>query len=175
MNVLDRLDLLPLRQMVRATHDASLVLARQELLDGLADPDKYRIVRHGQGGQILAVNEPALAEAQLVLRQAYGSAITFGAPAVHTYFDQTAGRLMVPVLFLRVDAPRGFARQLREMLDARAAQIQDCDLQRHRVVVRAELEMARSLGVQREVGELTDGTAHVLSWLLRYGSLAECR
>jgi hypothetical protein len=168
MNVRDRLDLLPLRQRVSAAGDAAIVLARQGLLDWLAKPDKYRIVRHGDGGQILAVSEPALAEARAVLRQAYGSLVTFGIPMVHTYVDPQAETLMVPMMFLRIDAPRSHAQDLRRMLADRCAEIKEMDLQRQRVVVRAEVELARSLGLQGQVDEMTDGRAHMLAWLLRY-------
>jgi hypothetical protein len=152
MNVRDRLDLLPLRQMVSAAGDAQIVLARQGLLDWLAKPDKYRIVRHGDGGQILAVSELALAEARSVLRQAYGPLVTFGIPTVHTYVDTQSETLMVPVTFLRIDAPRSHAQQLRGLLADRGAEIKEMDLQRQRVVIRAEMELARSLGLQRQAG-----------------------
>jgi hypothetical protein len=168
MNVRDRLDLLPLRQMVSAAGDAAIVFAKQGLLDGLARPGKYQLARHGEGGQILAGSEAALGEARLVLRQAYGEAITFGVPAVHTYVDTQAETLMVPVMFLRVDAPRRHAQAVRQLLAGRGAEIQEVDMQRHRVILRGELELARSLGLHHEIGELTEGAAHVLSWLLRY-------
>jgi hypothetical protein len=168
MNVRDRLDLLPLRQMVNAAGDAAVVFATQPLLDGLARPGKYHLVRHGAGGQIQAGSEPALEEAQLVLRQAYGTSITFGAPTVHTYVDTQSETLMVPVMFLRVDAARRHAHELRELLETREARIQEVDLQRHRVVLRAELPLSRSLGLQSDIGGRTQGQAHVLSWLLRY-------
>lgn len=168
MNMRDAFDLLPLRQMVSACGDALRAFARQDLLDGLSRPDRYRIVRNGNGGQILAASEPALADAQLVLREAYGSRIAFGRPTVHTWVDHREENLMVPVMFVRIDAPRAHAQALRHMLATRCAAIQNIDLQRDRVVLRAEVELARALGLSREIGELTDGSAHVLSWLMRY-------
>jgi hypothetical protein len=168
MHVRDRLDLLPLRQAVVAKGDAALVFARQGLLDGLSRPDRYHVVGHGNGGQILAASEFALAEAQVVLRQAYGDLVTFGVATVHTYVDAEAGGLMVPVLFLRVDAPRCHMQELLDLLEARAARMKEVDVRRDRVVLRAEAEFSRALDLQRRVHALTDGSAHFLSWLLGY-------
>jgi hypothetical protein len=168
VTVRDRLDLLPLRQMVSAAGDAALAFAHQGLLDWLAKPGKYQIVSYGPGAQILAVSELALAEARMMLCQAYGSLIKFGRATVHTYVDTLAETLMVPVIFLRVDAHRSHAQELLEMLKARCAVIKEVDLQRVRVVVRAEMELSRALGLERRIIELTDGSAHVLCWLLRY-------
>ena len=168
MNSRDRLELLPLRQMVSASGDAALRFARQDLLDGFGRPDRYRLKSHGAGGQILASGDLALAEARAVLAQAYGASVSFGVPTVHTYRDTPSGILMVPVIFLRVDAPRPHAHELRQLLARRGAELKEVDLKRHRVVVRAELELSRALGVAAEIGALTDGAAQVLSWLLRY-------
>lgn len=164
----DRLELLPLRQMVTVDSQAAGNFPRQGLLDWLSRADRYRIISHGHGGQILAVSERALAEARLVLRQAYGPLVSFGIPTVHSYVDTQAETLMVPVMFLRVDAPRAHARELQQMLQERSAGLREVDLQRDRVVVRAEMELSRSLGLEREIDVLTDGSAHLLSWLVRY-------
>ena len=168
MNVRDKLDLLPLRQVVRATGDALPAFARPALMEWLSRPDRYRIVGHGSGGQILAASEWALADAQLVLRQAYGPLVTFGSPAVHTYVDPREECLMVPVIFLRIDAPRVHARELQQVLAEHGAVLQEVDLQRAGVVLRAEIALSRALGLPRRIGELTDGAAHILSWLIRY-------
>ena len=168
MHVRDRFDLLPLRQMVTVNGEAAPAFARQGLPEWLSKQGRYQIVGHECGGQILAVNELAMAEAQLVLRQAYGSSISFGIAAVHSYMDPDTQAVMVPVMFLRIDAPRSHARGLQQMLMERCAEMKKVDLQRDRVVIRAELELARALGLERHVGELTEGAAYVLSWLLRY-------
>jgi hypothetical protein len=173
MQVRDGFDLLPLRQAVRASGDASPVLARQALLDGLSKPGRYRIVRHGDGAQILAASEHALAEARLVLRQAYGSLVQFGIPTVHTYVDTVAEVLMVPVMFLRVDAPRGHMQELLAVLEERSAQAREVEVQRDRVVIRVELPFTRALGLLHAIEQLTDGAAQVLSWLLRYERAVE--
>jgi hypothetical protein len=168
MNPHDRLELLPLRQTVSVDSDAGAGFPRQGLLDWLSRADRYRIISHGSGGQILAASERGLAEARLVLRQAYGALVRFGIPTVHSYLDRQAEALMVPIMFLRVDAPRAHATELQHMLQERDADLREVDLQRDRVVVRAELELSRSLGLERAIEELTDGAVHILSWLVRY-------
>lgn len=168
MNVRDELDLLPLRQTVTARGEAESFFARRGLLQWLSRPGKYRIVGHGSGGQILAGSEIALADAQLVLRQAYGSLVTFGETTVHTYVDPREEVLMVPVMFMRIDAARVHAGQLQEILAQRGAALQEIDRQRDRVVLRAEVQLTRALGLHRQLLELTDGTAHVLCWLVGY-------
>lgn len=168
MQVRDRLDLFPLRQMIGATGDAALVFARQGLLDWLSKPDRFQIIGHGQGGQILAASEVALADARALLHRTYGDLITFRPATVHTYVDAQAGTLMVPIMFVRIDAPRRHMHDLLQLLKALTASVKESAVQRDRAVLRAELEFARAFGLERQVEELTDGSAHVLSWLLRY-------
>lgn len=168
MSMPERLDNLPLRQMVTPTGDAALVFARRGLLDWLSRPDRYQIISHGTGGQIMAASERALCDARMVLRQAYGSCIQFGSPIVHTFVDIATETLMVPVIFMRIDAPRRHAANLQELLAARSAKVEELEWQRDRVVLRAELDLARSLGMERQVDLIAGGAAHILSWLLRY-------
>jgi len=162
----DAFDLLPLRQMVAASEGHGAVFPRQDLLDRMSRPGRYRIISHGRGVQILAAGELALAEARAMLHQAYGPGITFRTPTVHAYGSE--GSLRVPVIFLRIDAPRAASQALLHALSLRSAIMKDVDLQRDRVVLRAELELARALGLVAWIAELTDGAAHVLSWLVRY-------
>ena len=77
-----RLELLPLRQTVTPRGEAASAFATQGLLDGLSQPGRYRIIRYGHGGQILAADTPALVQAQRLLRQVYGPLIDFGEPLV---------------------------------------------------------------------------------------------
>jgi len=78
------IDLLPLRQAVTPRDESALVFATQALLDRLSQPGRYRIVRHGHGGQILAADEAALGQARWLLREAYGALIDFGEPTLDT-------------------------------------------------------------------------------------------
>lgn len=162
------LDLLPLRQMVLACGEAVPVFARQGLLDWLSRPGRFQILSHGSGGQILAANERALEEARSLLRSAYGDAVRFGLATVHTWVDTSRETLMVPLMAVRVEAPRVHAREVHRMLDDRGARVQEVDLQEERVVVRAEVTLARVLGLEMEVDALADGAAHVVVWLARY-------
>lgn len=159
---------LPLRQSVGVAGEAARAFARQDLLDALSRPGRFELVRLGDGGQILAVREIGLAEARLALLQAYGECVRFGAVSVHSPVDPATGALLAPVMFLRVDAPRAHAQGLLQLLRERGVETQDIAYERDRVVVRAEVPLARLLGVERQVGELTDGAAHTMCWLLRY-------
>ena len=163
-------ELLPLRQCVRPSAAASLAFASRSLLAGLSRPGKFQITSYGEGGLILAANELALAEARLVLQQAYGERVSFADPVVHTWVDPIEEALMVPVMFLRVDAPKAHAQVLLEALDRREAEVQDVDVQRRRVVVRAAVRLADLLGFEQEALAATEGTAHVLAWLVGYES-----
>lgn len=164
----DSLDLLPLRQAITPTGEAASAFAGQGLFDWLSKPERYQILRHGQGGQILAADELALLEAQHLLRLAYGAMVGFGEPTVHTYVDPADDSLRVPVMFLRVDSPRAHAAEVLRMIKSRPSRLQEVDVKRHRVVLRAELRLASLLGLERRILEATDGSAHVRSWLLRY-------
>jgi hypothetical protein len=168
MQARDRFELLPLRQMVMATGEAAPAFARQGLLDWLSRSGRYQIFSHGSGGQIMAAGERALTEAQAVLQQAYGPCIAFGAPTVHSFVDIGTETLMVPVIFMRIDAPRSHARELRELLTARCAKMGEVEQQRERVVFRLEMTVSRSLGAEREILDVCRGAAHILTWLLRY-------
>jgi hypothetical protein len=167
MNAFDTLDLLPLRQMVRATHAPAGLSGR--LLDELSRPDRFRILRHGPGGQILARNGLALAEAQVVLRNAYRS-IDFGPPTVHRVIDHATGTILVPMMFLRVDAPRAFRRELLQILTERSTGASEIAMQRDRMVVRSESPLACLIGIERQILERTDGAAQILYWLSRYSA-----
>jgi hypothetical protein len=168
MPVPERLDHLPLRQMVSGTGDTALVFAGQGLLDWLSRPDRYQIIGHGTGGQIMAASERSLGEAQGVLRQAYGPLIQFGMPSVHTIVDAGTGTLMVPVVFMRIDAPRRASDPLQQLLAARSATRVEVEVQRERVILRAELDLRKSLGLEQQVTQAAGDTTHILSWLVRY-------
>lgn len=164
----DTLDLLPLRQIVRATHASTTALGGQSLLDGLSRPDRFRILRHAAGGQILARNGLALAEAQVVLRQAYGSSIELGTPSAHRVVDHATGTTLLPVMFLRIDAPRAYRQDLLQMLAQRSAEPRETAIEGDRILLRMELLLSRLIGLERQVLEHTDGAAHILCCLARY-------
>jgi hypothetical protein len=168
MNAFDTLDLLPLRQMVRATHATATGLGGGRLLDGLSRPGRFRIMRHGPGGQILARNGLALAEAQVMLRHAYGSCIDFGTPSAHRVIDHATGTVLMPTMSLRVDAPRAFRRELLQILDQRSIGPGEIAIQRGRMVMRMESPLACLIGLEREILERTDGAAQILCCLSGY-------
>jgi len=169
VQALDTFDLLPLRQAVSLDCEGRIAMASQRLLDGLSRPERFRILRHGAGGQILARNGLALAEAQGVLQQVYGGLVSFGTPRVHTVTDDATGATLVPVMRLRIDAPRACRQAVVRTLDERAAAPREIAVVRDGIVVRTESPLAALIGLERQVLERTDGAAHVLCWLARYG------
>ena len=169
MDALGTPDMLPLRQKVDAAPGRALELRGPGVPAALSRPGRFRVLRDGTGGQILACNGLALAEAQHLLRQVYGASITFAGPTVHTLLDHASGTVLVPMMFLHIDAPRACRKDLLQLLARRSADEGAITLERQRVVVRAELPLARLIGVERDVLERTDGAAQVLCWLARYG------
>lgn len=164
----NRLDLLPLRQRLRPATSAGLAFASRDLLESLSRPGKFQIVGLGEGGQIMAANELALAEARFLLQQTYGDLLVFESATVHTYTDPVLQAVMVPVMFARIDAPKAHVHTLIQRLKDRGAEPQKNDIHRRRVILRAEAPLAGLLGFGKEVLDLTNGSAQLLTWLLRY-------
>lgn len=168
MNAFDTLDRLPLRQVVRAKHPTAKGLGDWRRLDGLSRPNRFRILRHGSGGQVLARDGLSLAEAQGVLRNAYGRSIDFEPPTVHRVIDHATRTILEPVMFLRIDAPRAYKQELLQMLVQRSAKASEIAPERDRVVVRTEAPLAHLIGLEQQVLEGTDGAAQIVCRLSRY-------
>ncbi len=167
----NRLDLLALRQGLRPASADLPALHDPGLLASLSRSDSFQIGRHGSAVEIRAATELALAQARLVLQQACGEQLDFGDAFAHTWVDPVSGLTMAPVMFLRIDAPKVHAHALLERLKERGAVVQRTDIERKRIVLRGEAWLADLIGFGRDVLELTDGSAQVLSWLLRYDAL----
>ncbi|QJW83390.1 universal stress protein [Ramlibacter terrae] len=95
---------------------------------------------------VFALRELGLADARLALRQAYGERVRFGAVTVHSEVDPATGALLAPLMFLRIDTPRAHRPALLQLLRERGVAAHDIDAQRDRVVLRAEVPLARLLG-----------------------------
>ncbi|HWI78121.1 MAG TPA: hypothetical protein VNS31_02915 [Ramlibacter sp.] len=170
MNAFDTLDRLPLRQVVRAKHSTAKGLGDWRRLDGLSRPDRFRILRHGLEGQILARDGLSLAEAQVVLRNGYGRSIDFAPPTAHRVIDHATGAILEPMMFLRVDAPRAYRQELLQMLVQRSAEASEIAPGRNRIVVRTEAPLACLIGLEQQVLERTDGAAQIVCRLSRYSA-----
>jgi hypothetical protein len=168
MNAFDTLDRLPLRQVLRAKHATAKGLGDRRRLDGLSRPDRFRILRHGPGGQILARDGLSLAEAQVALRNAYGRSIDFGPPTVHRVIDHATGAILEPMMFLRVDAPRAYRQELLQMLVRRSAKASEIAPERNRIVISTEAPLACLIGLEQQVLDGTDGAAQIVCRLSRY-------
>lgn len=88
----------------------------------------------------------------------------------HAGVEARAGAPAVPIMFLRIDAPRAHAHQLLQLLKERSVEAQQIEHPRDRVVMRAELPLSKLVGLERLAAEATDGAAHTMCWLLRYGA-----
>lgn len=127
-------------------------------------------MRHGGGGQILARNGLALAEAQALLRQAYGASIVFGTTSAHRVIDPASATVLVPMMCLRIDAPRACRQVLLQILERRSVGPGEMARERDRIVLRIEAPLACVIGLEQEVLQATAGAAHILCWLARYSA-----
>lgn len=167
----DKKKLLPLRQSLHPEAEAKHLFATPGVVDWLSKPEKYLVTVDGEEGTIHAASESALREACELLRQVHGGRITLGGISVHTFVD-ASGERVEPVMFTRVSAGRDHAVPLLEILKHRGADVQEVELQWDRSVIRAEAPLARLIGSEEAVRELTAGQAHFLSWLARYAPVS---
>lgn len=163
----DKMNLLPLRQSLHPAPEAKHLFATPGVVEWLSKPEKYVITVDGDAGTIHAASESALREARDLVRQVHGGGIALGGTSVHTFVD-ASGERVEPVMFTRVSAGRDHAVPLLEILKDRGADVQEVELQWDRSVIRAEAPLARLIGSEEAVQELTAGQAHFLSWLARY-------
>ena len=168
----NRMNLLPLRQSLHPDEEARHLFAVPGVVDWLSKPEKYLITVDGDEGTIHAASESALREARELVRQVHGGRICLGETSVHTFVDATGARVE-PVMFTRVSAGRDHAVPLLDILKDRGADVQEVELQRDRSVIRAEAPLARLIGSEEAVQQLTAGRAHFVSWLTRYAPVTQ--
>jgi hypothetical protein len=122
MEALDTLDLLPLRQRVGATHGKPLgggrpqTAGRAVAAGSLPHPAPRR--RRADSG----AQRPRFGRSAAPAAQAYGAAIAFGSPTVHTLTDRATGQVLAPLMFLRIAAPRAYRQDLVQLLARCSAQ-----------------------------------------------------
>lgn len=158
----------PLRQSLLPSAKGLAIFAKRGLVEWLSRPDRYLIVCEGRGGRIYAANEASLEEAQQVIKDAYRDQVISRAPEIYTFVDPRLDALVEPIMFLRLKSPRGYATALLEELDRRRASIKEEYLQRYHVVIRAEARLADLMGYSKATLTMTNGSAVIWSWLLRY-------
>ncbi|MGO4394028.1 hypothetical protein AB4Z46_21955 [Variovorax sp. M-6] len=165
----ERLALYPLRQSLLPGAEALAIFAQRGTVDWLSRPDRYLIVCEGRGGRIYAANECALTEAQEVIRDVHGALVVLRRPEVHSLRDSD-GAWVEPLMFLRLKAPSAYTGLIVEDLERRGVKIEERDLQRHDVVVRAEGWLQDLMGYPQALRKLTNGSATSWIWLLRYAT-----
>lgn len=163
----------PLRQSLLPAAAGLAIFARRGLVDWLSKPDNYLVICEGRGGQIYAANERALEEAQEIIAAAHGDNVISREAEVHTFLDPALGTVVEPVMFLRIKAPRGYTSSVVDDLKQRGVRILEEDLQRYHVVIRGEGPLAGLLGYERELQALTNGSAAMWNWLLRYEAASQ--
>jgi hypothetical protein len=127
---------------------------------------RYELSLADDGGEIRALDEKALEQARQVVTSTFGPALDFGTPRVHAYTEQ--GVLLEPLMFVKVNARRAHLQWLVDELRGRGARMQEVELQRQRVIVRAEAWLAALLGFEQAVLAATTHSAQVSTWLVRY-------
>lgn len=168
-------DRLPLRQGWKLLGDGTPKLALASLGDPRGVGARFTILAQGaQGaqGELRARNERALRDAREVLRNAHRGAVRFTPPRAHTWFDPVQRVTMEPLMFVKVNARREHLAGVLEELRARDARMEDVELQGREAVVRTEARLAALLGFEEAVLALSERSAHVFTWLLRYEAAA---
>ncbi|ATA56064.1 MULTISPECIES: hypothetical protein [Variovorax] len=165
----DPLTKYPLRQSLLPGAEGLAVFAQRGPVDWLSRPDQYVFICEGRGGRIYAANEAALEEAQQLIRDAHGDQVVSREPEIHTFVDPALDAVVEPIMFLRLKSPRAYATVLRDELDRRRADVKEEDLQRHDVVIRAEVRLADLMGYAKSALAMSNGSAVIWNWLLRYG------
>ena len=158
----------PLRQSLSPRVDGVALFEQRGVARALSKPDSYIVICDKQAGRIYAANERALMEARDAIAEACGQDVINGSLEVHKFLEPLRRAVVEPVMFLRVKAPSGYAAALVDDLELRGARIWQQDIQRLDVVIRAECALASLLGYEEEIQTLTNATAVVWNWLLRY-------
>lgn len=154
----------------RATHEARLpsgAFARtaRELLAGV-DDIVFDITRDGL--TLFALSEEDLAAPRRLLRDAFGSALRFSAPAVRLRY---ADGWQQPVMGFRIVAAPADIARIERGLTRRGAAIADIERQARNGVIRGQAPLARLLGYPRALHRHHAGTAHATLWLSHYEPL----
>lgn len=172
---MDKPDRLPLRQGWRPPAGERAKSVPPSFPASLSKASRYQVSADACMGEIHAVNERALKEARRAVQDAHCSPVTFDAPTVYRYVDRVRGLEMEPLMFVRVNARRSHLSWLVDDLRRRDARLQEIELQKQRVIARAEARLASILGLEQAILEFTDNTAQVSTWLVRYEPLGGWR
>jgi hypothetical protein len=159
---------LPLRQRWQLLGDSAPASAAPPLRDTVPVRSKFALIPQGAGGEIWALNERALREGRAAVSAGHGEGVRFGELQVHTYVDPVRRVPMEPLMFVKVNARREHLDVLLQQLRARGARMHEVELQKQRVVLRAEARLARLLGLEEAVLAVGRHSAQVFSWLVRY-------
>lgn len=165
----DKPDRFPLRQRWQTTGGERATAASAADCADPARQPRFRVIADGPfRGEVRALDERALGQARALVRDAHRQQVVFDEPAVHTYVDANLQLEMEPLMFVRLNAPRGRCAAIVDELRRRNARLQDVELQNAVAVVRAEAPLERLLGFEHAIAEPAHPAVHVAIWLLRY-------
>jgi hypothetical protein len=162
----------PMAQELKLLFKSGLKDFERYLQSILFYPSETIIEASQHGLFIFSKNEEALERPVEVLDDIFRDAIRSAAPQVR-YFRKDH-RLYEPIMHLRVNVNNHFSRQVEEDLLKREAVVFENDKVRNGYVLRAEGPLRNLIGYKNDLNEITDHSAHCLSWLDRYSPWRTC-
>jgi hypothetical protein len=138
----------------------------------LPEPEEGSAEATHQGLVLRAETETEFEPAIEVLKDYYGDQIEIGSPTIRYH---RSPRLEEPHMGVRVLCPKPHFAAMRADLMARGANILDAEVGPQFGVVRATAPLARLLGYEHALMELTSGSARAVMWLSHYAPVRERR
>ena len=159
----------PLRQRWQLVSGSPASLAPLPLRNAEGNRSRFAIIRAGEQGEILALNERALGEARrAVVRGSHWGEVSFGDPEVRSLLDAGGRNILEPIMRVRVDATREHLESVSEVLRGRGVCVLEQRLVAGFVCVQAEARLASLLGFEEEIHSLGCASTAVACWLKCY-------
>lgn len=158
----------PLRQSWRLLSGAPAFVAPTALRNAQGNRSRFAVMRHGNEGEILGLNERALGEARHAVRSSHRGEVGFNEPEIRSLLDSRGRNALEPVMRVKVNVPRAHVDAVLRVLSARGVRVPQGQRQGGYVCLQAEARLASLLGFEDQVQSLSSGTAEVACWLERY-------
>ena len=162
---------LPLRQPWQLVGASVIPLPAECERPAVRGRSKFAVVARGSQGEIWALNERALSQGRQAVTAAHPGQVRFGEPRIHAYLDPHRQLPMEPLMAVKVNARREHLEPVLRELRARG-RMQEVELQRGKVVLRAQVRLAALLGFEDVARAISVDSAQVFSWLIRYEATA---
>ena len=159
----------PLRQVWQLVPGSAASLASLRLRDAEGNRSRFAIIRAGERGEILALNERALAEARrAVLRYLQWGEVAFAEPEVRSFLDTRGRNVLEPIMHVRVDVLRHHLGAVTKVLSARGVQVLVEQFPGRFVRLQGEARLASLLGFEGQMQSLGSASTVTACWLKRY-------